>query len=176
VDASRSVVVDRRFHGDDGAAMVEFALVAPLVLLIVFGIIEFGFAFSSQLELRSASREGGRLASVDNGCAASTTCGTRQAQTDALIAATRLKASGLAAGSSIKASVSCSNASGLCQDAAVGDNVTMCLNLTLRSQTSLFSAMLDNKVIASKATFRLELLPTFKEGTDTGGPGAATCP
>jgi Flp pilus assembly protein TadG len=161
----------RRARGDHGTAMIEFALVAPLVMLIVFGIIEFGFAFSAQLELRSASREGGRLAAVDNGCAASTTCGTALAQRDALIAATRLKASGLATASSIKASVSCS--SGACLSAVPGDNVTVCLNYTLSSFTGLFSAMLDNKVIASKATFRLEQTPTFQEGSDAAG--APTC-
>lgn len=148
-------------------------MIAPLLFLILFGIIEFGAAYSAQLEVRSASREGGRLAAVDNGCATSTTCGSAQAQTDALISATRSKATGLASGSLIKVTVSCS--SGTCSTATVGDTVTLCLNYTLRSFTGMFAPWLDNKVLKSNATFRVEQVPTFREGTDTAGPGAAKC-
>jgi hypothetical protein len=165
----------RRAGGDEGAALVEFALVGPIVLVLIFGIIEFGFAFSAQLELRSASREGGRLAAVDNGCAGSTTCGTDQAQLDALIAATRSRANGLAQRSNLKISISCTSSSNLCKDAKIGDSVTVCLNYMLRSQTGFFAPILDTKLMSSKAVFRVEQPPTFREGTDSGGPGPATC-
>jgi Flp pilus assembly protein TadG len=45
---------------DDGAAAVEFALVVPLLILLVFGIINFGVLFSQQLTLNNAVREGAR--------------------------------------------------------------------------------------------------------------------
>lgn len=48
-----------------GAAAVEFALVAPLFLVIVLGISEFGTAIHAHNSLTSAVREGGRLASMD---------------------------------------------------------------------------------------------------------------
>lgn len=54
----------RRHAGDDGASAVEFALVVPLLLLIVFGIINFGVLFSQQLSLNNAVREGARRAVV----------------------------------------------------------------------------------------------------------------
>ena len=44
--------------------MVEFALVIPVLLLIVIGIIEFGFMFSSYLTLTNASREAARYISL----------------------------------------------------------------------------------------------------------------
>jgi Flp pilus assembly protein TadG len=54
-----------RTHGRDrGAAAVEFALVLPLLLLIVFGIIDFGRAYNAQIELTQAAREGVRLAAL----------------------------------------------------------------------------------------------------------------
>jgi Flp pilus assembly protein TadG len=57
-----------RFSGrgarDRGAAAVEFALVLPLLLLIVFGIIDFGRALNAQITLTQAAREGARLAAL----------------------------------------------------------------------------------------------------------------
>ena len=49
-----------------GAAMVEMALVLPLFILIVVGIIEFGRAFMVQQMVTNASREGARHASLPN--------------------------------------------------------------------------------------------------------------
>jgi Flp pilus assembly protein TadG len=43
---------------------VEFALVLPLLLLIVFGIIDFGRALNAQITLTQAAREGARLDAV----------------------------------------------------------------------------------------------------------------
>ncbi len=46
---------------DRGATAVEFALVLPLLLLLVFGIIDFGRALNAQITLTQAAREGARL-------------------------------------------------------------------------------------------------------------------
>lgn len=40
--------------------MVEFAIIAPLLLILVFGIIEFGRAYNTQNTLTHAAREGAR--------------------------------------------------------------------------------------------------------------------
>lgn len=47
-----------------GNAVVEFALVLPLFLLLVFGVTEFGRALSVVQVLNSAAREGARIAAV----------------------------------------------------------------------------------------------------------------
>ena len=47
-----------------GAALVEMALILPLLLLIVFGIFEFGRAMFIVNTLNNAAREGARRASV----------------------------------------------------------------------------------------------------------------
>jgi Flp pilus assembly protein TadG len=46
---------------DRGAAAVEFALLLPMLLLLVFGIIDFGRALNAQITLTQAAREGARL-------------------------------------------------------------------------------------------------------------------
>lgn len=43
---------------------MEFALLVPILLLIVFGIIDFGRALNAQITLTQAAREGARLAAV----------------------------------------------------------------------------------------------------------------
>jgi Flp pilus assembly protein TadG len=59
----------RRFRtseSDDGASAVEFALVVPILIMIVFGIIEFGVVFAQTLALSNAARQGARYAAVPN--------------------------------------------------------------------------------------------------------------
>lgn len=48
-----------------GAAAVEFALVAPLFFLLIFGMIEFGRMVMVQQVITNASREGARVAVLD---------------------------------------------------------------------------------------------------------------
>jgi Flp pilus assembly protein TadG len=48
-----------------GAAAVEFAIVAPLFFLLVFGMIEFGRMVMIQQVITNASREGARKAVLD---------------------------------------------------------------------------------------------------------------
>lgn len=50
-----------------GASLVEFAFLAPLLVLLVFGIIEFGWKFGQLNDVRHAVREGARFAAVDGG-------------------------------------------------------------------------------------------------------------
>jgi hypothetical protein len=53
----------RRRADDRGAALVEFVLVLPVLTIIVFGIIEFGAAWSNKLKVETAARAGARVAS-----------------------------------------------------------------------------------------------------------------
>lgn len=55
-----------------GAALVEFALFASLLLVLAFGIIDFGRALFTANNLTAAAREGARYAAVLNNPAAST--------------------------------------------------------------------------------------------------------
>lgn len=52
---------------DRGAAAVEFALVVPVLLIVVFGIIDFGRMMNAQLQVSEAAREGARAATVITG-------------------------------------------------------------------------------------------------------------
>lgn len=51
-------------RGDLGATLIEFAIVVPLLLLLLFGILEFGRVISEFTTMRTAAREGARFATT----------------------------------------------------------------------------------------------------------------
>ena len=53
-----------RLKNEKGQAMVEFALVLPILIMLVCGICEFGWIFSNQIIANNASREAARFAAV----------------------------------------------------------------------------------------------------------------
>lgn len=53
-----------RAERDRGAAAVELALVLPVLLLVVFGCIDFGRMLNAQIALTQAAREGARWAAL----------------------------------------------------------------------------------------------------------------
>lgn len=55
-----------RRRRDDGAAAVEFALVMPILILVVFGIIQYGLWFNDSLNTRTGVREAARMGVVGN--------------------------------------------------------------------------------------------------------------
>lgn len=60
---------DCRNNKRSGAAVVEFAVVAPLLLLLVLGTIEYGRFVMVEQVLTNAAREGARRASLDGATA-----------------------------------------------------------------------------------------------------------
>ena len=49
-----------------GAVAVEFALLAPVLIMLLLGIMEFGRAYNAQITLSSAAREGVRVMAIGN--------------------------------------------------------------------------------------------------------------
>ena len=68
---------------DRGAAAVEFALLLPMLLLLVFGIIDFGRALNAQITLTQAAREGARVDAVDDSTGIPNTSATVTTRTQA---------------------------------------------------------------------------------------------
>ena len=53
-----------RFKGEGGVVAVEFALVLPILIVLIAGVIEFGFALYIQEVITNASREAARAGIV----------------------------------------------------------------------------------------------------------------
>ena len=64
-----------RGRREDGAAAMEFALVVPVFVLLLSGIMAFGIVFAQQLSLSNAARQVARQSVVSS----SPACGTGQA-------------------------------------------------------------------------------------------------
>jgi Flp pilus assembly protein TadG len=92
---------------EDGAAAVEFALVVGLLAVLVFGLLEYGLAFWQVQNLRSATREGARVAAVR---------GDETAIENAMIAASA---------GSLGGSFSFTVSPGLCNDDLHGQQITV---------------------------------------------------
>lgn len=50
---------------ENGANAVEFAIILPILVVLIFGIFQFGLAYNNYITITHAAREGARLAAVD---------------------------------------------------------------------------------------------------------------
>lgn len=62
-----------RYGHDTGTVSIEFVLIAPLLFLLLFGMVQFGRAYNAKIELASAVREGARALALNKGDPVATT-------------------------------------------------------------------------------------------------------
>lgn len=138
--------LSRKAHGEDGAALVEMALVTPLLLLLLFGIIEFGWLFGQFNEIRHSVRETARYAAVSN----PDRDGSGSVDEDDVIV-TACNALNLPTGSTVDIEVVATGSR------EVGDGGTVTITATVPSLTSvpLVSFLLPES-LTNSAEFRLE--------------------
>jgi len=140
---------------DRGSAAVEFALLLPVLLLIIFGVIDFGRAINAQITLTQAAREGARLASFGYS--------TSAVQTRAQNAATGLSPV------TVTVSSSCPTGAGMGVDAVVQTSYQFSFITPVGAFAALFgSASFGSSALTLTATGEMpcETLP---------GAGPARC-
>ena len=62
----------RRWRDERGAAAVEFALVFPLLILVLFGVVEYGAVYNAQLLVTGSAREAAREMAVTGNAGSAT--------------------------------------------------------------------------------------------------------
>jgi Flp pilus assembly protein TadG len=139
----------RRCSGDGGAVLVEFAIVAPLFFLLVFGIIEFGWAFYQNLDLRHGAREGSRLAAVNYKTTANPT------PADQATEIVNELCDRMDSGGSVTVQISRSGT------AAVGQPFTVSVHKPLQQLTGFFGFALNNVSLDSSVESRIEQTATW---------------
>jgi len=140
---------------EDGVALVEFALVAPLLLVILFGMLDFGRTFNYWIDATHLANEGARWAVVNKNPASSGTLQDyiqQQADTDEL-----RNGGSSAVPSALEVCISFPNG------ATVGNPVQVTASLTYNwlpflSQQALGG--LTSTTVSSSSTMRLEAPPT----------------
>lgn len=96
-------------RGESGQAIIEMVIVMPLLLLLVFGIVEFANAWRTYHVVTNSAREGARLAVLNHTTAGDVTSAVES----------RLAAGGLDP-SNATISLSCDGSPGLCDPGATG--------------------------------------------------------
>jgi Flp pilus assembly protein TadG len=64
--ARDSTSIPPRVRSEKGAALVEFALVLPVLILVLFGMLQFGLVFNYWIDETHLANEGARWAAVNN--------------------------------------------------------------------------------------------------------------
>lgn len=147
---------NRRRKDDRGAALVEFALVVPVLFLLILGIIEFAWTFGQFLDVRHGAREAARLAAVNF---ESPPGSSGAAQSMGIVAETCRRLSNEDAAT---ITIRLDDTPGLTdeQRRGVGRPVTVQVTQDVSSLTGLFDPFLPDTLTSSAET-RLEQVATF---------------
>lgn len=124
-----------------GASLVEFAVVMPLFLLMLFGIIESGYLYAQLNETRNAAREGARIAVVDYG------------DSSAIVGETCNRSTLTAGGTSIAISTTGDVTDPISDPTA---SVTVAVNKSYDSLTGFLDPFFQGNSLDSTVTMRVE--------------------
>lgn len=141
------------FLSESGATAVEFALILPLLLVLILGLIDFGRMGFVQVSVTSASREGARLSSLDS-------TGTGSTQT--IINYVQAAAPNAAKVSALDGTAALTVLVNQCSTAQSGENTTVTastnfkwlLPVSLLTLASNSASSLSNFTITSTGTMR----------------------
>lgn len=146
----------RRGRADSGAALFEFAIVAPLLILLLLGVIELGWLFAQMNEIRHVAQEGARWGAVsrpeidgvgseDWGDLSARACGAANLPGPTSVVVTGSEGGG-----------------------AKGDTASITVTASVQSLTNL--AIIDTflpSTLTNTATFRLEQPAKWSGGSTT---------
>ena len=146
----------RLSHEERGVALVEFALVAPILLVLLFGMLDFGRVFNYWIDATHLSNEGARWAVVNKNPASS---GTLQQYIQAQADTNELR-NGCSSSVPSALQVCISFPSG---SSTVGNPVEVTASVTYNWLPFLSSQALGgltSTTVSSSSTMRLEAPPT----------------
>jgi hypothetical protein len=159
-------------RGDEqGASLVEFALVVPLLAIFLFGIIDFGSLFANYESLRQGVQEAGRQAAVDV-VGSSTTCGLSFVGSPPSWAQELM----CSAYGQIPQSTSGTNTTSVKLVLTTGPNssqpgfvqgntIKVCAAVPMKSLSGLFTALLNTDWMTTSASYFIEQTPPSSQFT-----------
>jgi hypothetical protein len=144
-----------RARGDEGAVLIELALIAPFLFLVIFAIVEFGYAYGQSLDVRHGAREASRLVAVNY----RTTVVVGDAQTAEIVAAAcdRMQIVGGGSGTTVSLQFVDGGADGKER----GNFARVEVKRPLKQITGFLDFALQNVVLTSEVETRLETDATW---------------
>ena len=145
--------LSERAQDDRGVALIEFAVIIPLVFALVFGVVDFGYSLSNLNSLRHGTREAARRAVVGD-FGSDGTCsidggGALSADTQRLICMTKDKVGLEASDTKVRVAFDASYTE--------GDALLVCTQYPLESISGVYSSLLDSGRLTTRVDMRIEL-------------------
>ena len=156
----------RRLRAGDerGATLVEFAIVLPVLMTLIFGVVEFGIVFNDYIGLRQGARDAARQAVVaEFGSVSCTPVGyTTAGETKDLMCLAKDRS----ASDDVRVKVI------VPAPYVVGSTVVVCTQKALVSHTGLFAGILNDIEIKTEVKMRVEQVgTTFVSAAETAPTG-----
>jgi Flp pilus assembly protein TadG len=149
----------RESRSERGTALVEFVLVLPVLLIILFGVLDFGKAFNYWLDEGHLAGQGARWAAVNTNPGSGVTLQAyikSQAETSEMTSG-----GGTSMPSAIQVCITFPTNSSTGTSMQVGDPVTVTVNGTYNWMTYIAGKTgIASSTISSSETMRLEQVPT----------------
>jgi len=145
------MTIQRKRREERGAALVEFAIVGPVLFLLIFGLVDFGLIFNDYLGVRNGVQSAARLGAVAN--FGNVTCtpspDPTSTETHKLMCLAKDR---IAINSATTRIAVVLDAGGY----ADGNELVVCAMTPVNSRTKLLSPFLNGKVITTRVAMRIE--------------------
>jgi hypothetical protein len=149
-----------------GVVAVEFALVVPVLILLVFGMIQFGTIYNDFISVRQGTRDAARQGAVANfgptfttgsPCNLSVATGSTPSPDIENLMCLAKSQIGLA-GSDIRVDVIFAKPDFSAADSSwtVGDGLIVCTQAAMHTQTQLLAALIGSPFLKTKTAIRIE--------------------
>ena len=164
----------RRARGERGAALVEMAIILPIFVVLVFGLLEFGITYNSYISLRQGTREAARQGAVGNfgsttSCSLTGLTGSPSTDVQKLMCLAKSQAGLSFANTRVKVLSGNSDFS-TAGTFTKGDSVIVCTEYPVDTVAKFISPLLGGAILKTKTAMRIE---TNFSNAETGGQETA---
>jgi Flp pilus assembly protein TadG len=161
---------ERRARGERGAALVEMAIILPIFVVLVFGLLEFGISYNNYISLRQGTREAARQGAVGNfgstsSCSLTSVSSGTSSDIQNLMCLAKSQAGLTYANTRVKI-ISGNTDFSTSGTFTKGDSLIVCTMYPVDKVAKFVSPVLGGAILKTKTAMRIE---TQYSTTETGG-------
>jgi Flp pilus assembly protein TadG len=163
-----------RLRSERGAALVELAIILPIFVALVFGILEFGITYNNYIALRQGTREAARQGVVGNfgsttSCSLTGITGSPTPDIQKLMCLAKIQTGLSSANTRVKVLSGGSDFSSA-GTFSKGDSLVVCTEYPVDAAAKIVSPFLGGAILKTKTSMRIE---TQYSVTEAGGQETA---